>query len=116
MNGVHELRELDNEPLRICPVCLRKLHYSVTIKVKQTSFDAVARYRYIAKFYSDDLQLVVSHTPAASKVFKGESSWVHGAIEQCLKYNNRIKVDSDLCLWSLHCNRGCNDERYRSED
>mmetsp|Transcript_22897 Transcript_22897/g.49944 ORF Transcript_22897/g.49944 Transcript_22897/m.49944 type:complete len:86 (+) Transcript_22897:1470-1727(+) len=85
MNGVHELRELDNEPLRICPVCLRKLHYSVTIKVKQTSFDAVARYRYIAKFYSDDLQLVVSHTPAASKVFKGESSWVHGAIEQCLK-------------------------------
>lgn len=44
MNGSNHLAESDARPLRLCPVCLRKLHASV-------GFDPVDRYRNLRRFY-----------------------------------------------------------------
>lgn len=41
MNGSNRLQESDARPLHLCPVCLRKLHWSV-------GFDVVERYRRLA--------------------------------------------------------------------
>lgn len=46
MNGSNHLAEADAQPVHLCPVCLRKLQLSVR-------FDAVARYRELAKFYAE---------------------------------------------------------------
>ncbi|MBI5382611.1 MAG: hypothetical protein HZA31_11980 [Opitutae bacterium] len=43
-NGSNSLPETDRKPLELCPVCLRKLRYSV-------GFDLVKRYRDLEKFY-----------------------------------------------------------------
>ncbi|MBW1986029.1 MAG: hypothetical protein JRI50_02185 [Deltaproteobacteria bacterium] len=40
MNGSNHLQESDSRPLHLCPVCLRKLQYSI-------GFEVVARYRQL---------------------------------------------------------------------
>ncbi|MGQ9615561.1 MAG: archaemetzincin [Spirochaetota bacterium] len=44
MNGSNHLGESDARPIHLCPVCLRKLYYSI-------GFDALDRYRGLAEFY-----------------------------------------------------------------
>lgn len=44
MNGSNHLAESDSQPLHLCPVCLRKLQYSV-------GFDVLARERELRRFY-----------------------------------------------------------------
>lgn len=44
MNGSNHLRESDARPLQLCPVCLRKLNFSV-------GFDVVTRYERLLRFY-----------------------------------------------------------------
>jgi archaemetzincin len=44
MNGSNSLAESDRKPLELCPVCLRKLCYSV-------GFDPMARYEELRTFY-----------------------------------------------------------------
>ena len=44
MNGSNHLRESDARPTHLCPVCLRKLQWSV-------GFDVVKRYEELSKFY-----------------------------------------------------------------
>jgi archaemetzincin len=46
LNGSNHLQESDSRPLHLCPVCLRKLHYSI-------GFDIVRRYQDLQKFYQD---------------------------------------------------------------
>ena len=46
MNGSNHLHESDAKPLHLCPVCLRKLHFSI-------GFDVVERYRRLLAFYHD---------------------------------------------------------------
>ena len=43
MNGSNHLQESDRRPLHLCPVCLRKLQFSV-------GFDVVKRYQALAQF------------------------------------------------------------------
>jgi len=57
INGSNNLRESDRRPLRLCPVCLRKLQSSI-------GFDVVKRYEALVKFYQ-----------AAG--FADEAQWVH---------------------------------------
>jgi archaemetzincin len=44
MNGTNSVRELDGQPLHLCPRCLRKLEHAVR-------FDAVERYRRLSALY-----------------------------------------------------------------
>jgi len=44
INGSNNLRESDRRPLRLCPVCLRKLQYSA-------GFDVIKRYEALERFY-----------------------------------------------------------------
>lgn len=44
MNGSNHLKESDSRPLHFCPVCLRKLQYSI-------GFDIVKRYEELGIFY-----------------------------------------------------------------
>ena len=44
MNGSNHLKESDARPLHLCPVCLRKLQYSI-------GFDIVKRYKDLGIFY-----------------------------------------------------------------
>jgi archaemetzincin len=44
MNGSNNLEESDARPLHLCPVCLRKLQYSI-------GFDVCDRYRRLYRFY-----------------------------------------------------------------
>lgn len=44
MNGSNHLKESDSRPLSVCPVCLRKLWFSI-------GFDFVERYRKLLLFY-----------------------------------------------------------------
>ena len=44
MNGSNHLKESDSRPLHLCPVCLRKLQYSI-------GFDIVKRYKDLGVFY-----------------------------------------------------------------
>ena len=44
MNGSLTLSQSDHSPLRLCPVCLRKLHHN-------TGFDIAARYRELLRVY-----------------------------------------------------------------
>lgn len=45
LNGSNHLGESDARPMHLCPVCLHKLHHSI-------SFDVVTRYRTLHKFCS----------------------------------------------------------------
>jgi len=44
MNGSNHLKESDSRPIHLCPVCLRKLYYSI-------GFDINSRYRELSRFY-----------------------------------------------------------------
>jgi archaemetzincin len=44
LNGSNHLQDSDSRPLSLCPVCLRKLQFSI-------GFDVVNRYRGLLKFY-----------------------------------------------------------------
>jgi len=44
LNGSNHLKESDSRPMHLCPVCLRKLQYSI-------GFDVVSRYRNLLQFY-----------------------------------------------------------------
>jgi len=44
LNGSNHLEESDARPLHLCPVCLRKLHYSIDL-------DLLKRYKKLYKFY-----------------------------------------------------------------
>lgn len=44
MNGSNHLTESDSRPMHLCPVCLRKLQYSI-------GFDVVERYVKLFHFY-----------------------------------------------------------------
>jgi archaemetzincin len=46
MNGSNHLQESDSRPLRVCPVCLRKLQHSI-------GFDPAKRYRALGDFYRE---------------------------------------------------------------
>ena len=44
LSGSNHLQESDVRPLHLCPVCLRKLHFSI-------GFDVAGRYRKLLRFY-----------------------------------------------------------------
>jgi archaemetzincin len=44
LNGSNHLRESDSRPLSLCPVCLRKLHFSI-------GFEVAGRYQGLLRFY-----------------------------------------------------------------
>ena len=44
INGSNHLEESDARPMHLCPVCLRKLHFSI-------QFDVLVRYRQLLRFY-----------------------------------------------------------------
>ncbi len=44
INGSNHLEESDSRPIHLCPVCLRKLHYSI-------GFDVIDRYESLFRFY-----------------------------------------------------------------
>ena len=46
MNGANHLRECDNTPMHLCPVCLRKLQRAI-------GFDPTARYQRLGKLYRE---------------------------------------------------------------
>lgn len=44
MNGSNNLQESDSKPIHLCPICLRKMYYSI-------GFDVKKRYEQLQKFY-----------------------------------------------------------------
>jgi archaemetzincin len=68
MNGSNHLQESDARPLTLCPVCLRKLHFS-------TGFDVVERYHRLLAFYEEF-------------GFTQEAGWVAGRLETILGHKN----------------------------
>ncbi|MFT5189746.1 MAG: archaemetzincin, partial [Verrucomicrobiales bacterium] len=46
LNGSGSLHETDRAPLRLCPVCLRKLHLAI-------GFDPMKRYEMLEQFYAN---------------------------------------------------------------
>jgi len=44
--GSNHLQESDSRPLYLCPVCLKKLQYSI-------GFDVTSRYKALLQFYSE---------------------------------------------------------------
>ncbi|MFH1242067.1 MAG: archaemetzincin [Pseudomonadota bacterium] len=64
MNGSNHLKESDSRPLHLCPVCLRKLQFSI-------EFDVAGRYDKLLQFYH--------------KVgFKDENRWVSNRLKKIL--------------------------------
>jgi archaemetzincin len=68
MNGSNHLQESDRRPLHLCPVCLRKLQFSV-------GFDVVKRYQALAQF---DEQAGL----------EDEARWLHSRVEKTLGSGN----------------------------
>lgn len=64
MNGSNHLRESDARPLTLCPVCLRKLHFSI-------GFDVAERYHDLLRFYD-------------AVGFGREAVWVSGRLKTIL--------------------------------
>jgi archaemetzincin len=64
MNGSNHLQESDARLFHLCPVCLRKLHFSI-------GFDVVERYRSLLQFYDDF-------------GFGPEAKWVSGRLKSIL--------------------------------
>jgi archaemetzincin len=64
MNGSNHLQESDARPLTLCPVCLRKLHFTI-------GFDVVERYRRLLQFYDEF-------------GFTQEAGWVSGRLKTIL--------------------------------
>ncbi|MFB0553476.1 MAG: archaemetzincin [Phycisphaerae bacterium] len=66
LNGSNHLKESDSRPMHLCPVCLRKLQYSI-------GFDVVSRYRNLLQFYRPAEPLA----RRGSKVgFEEETQWI----------------------------------------
>ena len=65
MNGCNHMDEVDDRPLEICPVELRKLAHCI-------GFDEVERYRALLKFYEDN---------GGEKVFGQEINWLKQVLE-----------------------------------
>ena len=63
-NGSNHLNESDARPMHVCPVCLRKLQYSI-------GFDVVDRYVSLFRFYKRE-------------GFSGESKWIADRLEHIL--------------------------------
>jgi archaemetzincin len=78
LNGSNHLKESDSRPLHLCPICLRKLQYSI-------GFDVVTRYRNLLHFYrkvgldneaqwvSNRLEWILG-TEATRKIIKQETA------------------------------------------
>jgi len=64
LNGSNHLKESDSRPLRLCPVCLRKLQYS-------TEFNVVDRYGELFHFYQ-------------RSGFEDEAKWIEGRLKRML--------------------------------
>jgi archaemetzincin len=64
LNGSNHLKESDARPMHLCPVCLRKLQYSI-------GFDTVRRYTNLFQFYQ-------------KADFKNETQWVANRLEWIL--------------------------------
>lgn len=64
MNGSNHLKESDARPHHLCPVDLRKLHYSI-------EFDVVERYRRLQHFYEEN-------------GFEEEDGWIKKRLEEIL--------------------------------
>jgi archaemetzincin len=62
MNGSNHLQESDRRPLHLCPVCLRKLQFSV-------GFDVARHYGDLARFYRQE-------------GFSDEAAWVAPRLEK----------------------------------
>ena len=62
MNGSNHLQESDRRPLHLCPVCLRKLQFSV-------DFDVVKRYAELARFDKE-------------MGFEDEAQWLSGRVQR----------------------------------
>jgi archaemetzincin len=62
MNGSNHFEESDAKPLRLCPVCLRKLQFAC-------KFDVVSRYEALESFCRDN-----EMTP--------EATWFTARLEQ----------------------------------
>ena len=65
LNGSNHLAESDSRPLHLCPVCLRKLQYSV-------GFDVASRYRSLLRFYrgvgfDDEAQWIANRLQAIAE-------------------------------------------------
>jgi archaemetzincin len=77
MNGSNHLKESDSRPMYLCPVCLRKLQYSI-------GFDVVGRYKSLFYFYrkvgfDDDAQWIAHRLehilgPQAARTVLGQKS------------------------------------------
>jgi archaemetzincin len=68
MNGSNHLQESDARPMYLCPVCLRKLQFSI-------GFDVVDRYRKLLDFYQ-------------KAGFDQEARWVSNRLKRILDDNN----------------------------
>jgi archaemetzincin len=66
MNGSNSLEESDRRPLRLCPLCLRKLQWNL-------GFDVIQRYENLLQFYQD-------HN------FREETEWTKGRIDKIQSY------------------------------
>jgi archaemetzincin len=64
LNGSNHLKESDSRPMHVCPVCLRKLQYSI-------GFDVVSRYANLLRFYK-------------KANFDNETRWVANRLEWIL--------------------------------
>lgn len=62
VNGSNHMGESDSQPIHLCPVCLRKLYYSV-------GFDPIKRYRELLIFYE-------------KQKFTEEAEWVRGRLKE----------------------------------
>ncbi|KPJ81179.1 MAG: hypothetical protein AMS17_19795, partial [Spirochaetes bacterium DG_61] len=65
MNGSNHLKESDARPMHLCPVCLRKLHYSI-------GFDIAGRYHELARFYK-------------TTGFEKEAGWINNRLKKILQ-------------------------------
>jgi len=75
LNGSNHLKESDSRPLHLCPVCLRKLQYSI-------GFDVVTRYCNLLRFYQ--------------KVgLDNEAQWVASRLEWILGAEEARKIIDD---------------------
>ena len=74
MNGSNNLRESDSRPLHLCPVCLRKLQYSI-------GFDIVKHYSNLFGFY-------------LNAAFEDEAQWTARRLERIM--------DTEVLSQSFH--------------
>jgi len=71
MNGSNHLKESDSRPMCLCPVCLRKLQYSI-------GFDVIARYGSLHRFYRN-------HQDALRQAgFDDDVQWIAKRLERIL--------------------------------